>query len=195
MSDTTNHDEERNGDEVSWVERLHAVVDELTAPVRAAHEGRLACRAGCAGCCQDDLTVFEIEAEVIRRRHPELLLRGAPHAPGGCAFLDDAGLCRVYDARPYVCRTQGLPLRWLDEDEDGETFEARDVCPLNLEGVPLEELPAEALWTLGPIEQRLADRQAAVSGAPSRVALRDLFQRSPAPGSPASPARRLVVLP
>ena len=169
---------ETDDETVAWVERLHAVVDELTAPVRRAHEGRLACRAGCAGCCQDDLTVFEIEADVIRKRHPELLEGGLPHAPGACAFLDDEGLCRVYEARPYVCRTQGLPLRWLDEDEDGETFEARDVCPLNLEGTPLEELPAEELWTLGPIEQRLADRQAAATGAPSRVALRDLFART-----------------
>lgn len=164
---------------VAWVERLHALVDEATRPVLAAHEGRLACREGCAGCCQDDLTVFEIEAEVIRRRHAELLAEGAPHAEGGCAMLDERGLCRVYDARPYVCRTQGLPLRWLDEDEEGETYEARDVCPLNLEGVPLEELPADEMWTLGPFEQRLAERQAAETDAPTRVALRSLFADRP----------------
>jgi uncharacterized protein len=163
-------------DDETWVERLHAVVDELAAPIAAQHEGRLACRAGCAGCCADGLTVFPIEAEVIRRRHGELLATATPHEEGACAFLDPEGRCRIYDARPYVCRTQGLPLRWLDEDEDGETYEARDVCPLNLEGVPLEELEADALWTLGPIEQRLAAKQAEAGGSPGeRVPLRSLF--------------------
>ena len=62
------------------------------------------------------------------------------------------------------------------EDEEGETYEARDVCPLNLEGVALEELEADALWTLGPIEQRLAAKQAEAGGPPGeRVALRSLF--------------------
>lgn len=166
---------------LDWVERLHAVVDELAAPLAAVHEGALACRAGCAGCCADDLTVFEIEAAVIERRHGALLEAGAPHAAGACAFLDGEGRCRVYDARPYVCRTQGLPLRWLERDVDGAPVEARDVCPLNLEGVDLAEQPAEALWTVGPFEQRLAERQAAVDGGEGRrVALRDLFGATPA---------------
>ena len=160
---------------VDWTEQLHRVVDELARPIAQAHASRLQCRAGCNGCCTDDLSVFEIEAAVIARRHPELLAGGAPHSEGACAFLDDQGRCRVYDARPYVCRTQGLPLRWLEE-EDGETVEARDVCPLNLEGTPLEELPADACWTIGPFEERLATRQAAVSdGELRRVTLRSLF--------------------
>ncbi|HEY8077338.1 MAG TPA: YkgJ family cysteine cluster protein [Labilithrix sp.] len=166
-------------DAIAWTERLHAVVDELAAPVAIANASRLRCRAGCSGCCSDGLTVFAIEAAVIAHRHPDVLAE-APHAEGACAFLDATGACRVYDARPYVCRTQGLPLRWLDEDEDGATFEARDICPLNV-GSPIEELPAEACWTLGPIEQRLAARQAEIDGGElRRVALRDLFASSPA---------------
>lgn len=165
-------------DAVAWVDRLHAVVDEVTAPLVARHAERLACRAGCSSCCTDGLTVFAIEAALIAERHPDLLAEGEPHAEGACAFLDADGSCRVYDVRPYVCRTQGLPLRWLEE-EDGEAFEARDVCPKNLVGVALEELPADALWTLGPIEQRLADRQAALDGGRGeRVALRDMFART-----------------
>lgn len=165
---------------VAWVERLHAVVDELAAPIENSHEGLLACRPGCAGCCVDDLTVFDVEAELVRRRHPELLAHGAPHAEGACAFLDAEGRCRIYDVRPYVCRTQGLPLRWIEEDENGEIFEQRDVCPLNMESVAFEELPADALWTIGPFEQRLAEKQAEVSGGvekavEARTPLRDLF--------------------
>lgn len=158
-----------------WIDRLHAAVDELARPIAAANASRMKCRAGCSGCCSDGLTVFEVEAEVIRRRHPELLADGEPHEEGACALLDREGRCRVYDARPYVCRTQGLPLRWLDEDEEGQPFESRDICPLNEPGgPPLEELAADACWTLGPIEERLASRQK--DG--KRVALRSLFAKA-----------------
>jgi Fe-S-cluster containining protein len=175
---------------VDWTEQLHAAVSELTRPIAAANAARSSCREGCSGCCSDGLTVFEIEAAVIARRHPELLASGMPHEEGACAFLDDKGRCRIYDARPYVCRTQGLPLRWLDEDEEGEPFESRDICPLNEPGgPPLEELPADACWSLGPIEERLAKRQADVDGGERRrVALRSLFATS------SSTKRRLEVL-
>lgn len=165
------------GDAVDWVERLHAVVDELVAPVVAAHGARLRCRSGCNDCCTDGLSVFAVEAAVITRHHGALLAGGVAGAEGGCAFLDEEGACRIYEHRPYVCRTQGLPLRWLDRDEDDEPVEVRDVCPLNAEGPPLEELAADECWTLGPFEERLAARQASVDGGrgAERVALRSLF--------------------
>ena len=161
---------------LDWVERLHGVVDELVAPIAAAHGPRLTCRAGCHGCCSDALSAFEIEAAVIERHHAELLATGVAHADGGCAFLDDRGECRVYEHRPYVCRTQGLPLRWLERDEDGQAAEVRDVCPLNAEGPALEELGSDECWTVGPIEERLATRQSEVDGGEGRrIALRSLF--------------------
>jgi hypothetical protein len=167
---------------VDWVERFHSVVDEAAAPVTEANASRLRCAKGCAACCTDELTVFPIEAEVIVRHHAELLREGVPHPPGACAFLDDGGACRVYAQRPYVCRTQGLPLRWMEEDdlEDGpEPVEARDICPLNIGGAddpPITELAPEHCWTLGPFESRLAARQASVGPPDARVRLRSLFE-------------------
>ncbi len=162
----------------AWVVQMHALVDQLTAPLEAAHAARLQCRAGCTGCCVDDLTVFEVEAERIRRAHPTLLETAAPHPPGACAMLDAAGRCRIYDARPYVCRTQGLPLRWVEEAADARVVERRDICPLNEPGPPLDALPAEACWALGPFEDRLARVQEAVDGGVGRrVPLRSLLAR------------------
>lgn len=156
---------------MDWVEKLHEVVDELAAPVAEANAKRLRCRAGCSDCCTDGLTVFSIEAELIQRHHAALLHEGRPHPEGACAFLDAEGRCRIYAQRPYVCRTQGLPLRWLDE-EGGEVFESRDICPKNIDGgPPLEELAASECWTLGPFEERLAAKQA----TGERVPLRSLF--------------------
>jgi len=172
-------------DVADWVERVHGVVDELVAPIVAAHGPRLRCRSGCNDCCSDGLTVFAVEAAVITRHHGELLSSGAPHEEGACAFLDEAGACRIYAHRPYVCRTQGLPLRWLEQDEEGPA-EVRDICPLNAEGPALEELTADECWTLGPFEERLGARQATVDGGHgTRVPLRSLFEGGP---------RRLPVL-
>jgi hypothetical protein len=161
---------------LDWTERLHAVASELGETIARGHGARLRCRSGCADCCADGLTVFEIEAAVIARRHADLLASGDAHPEGGCAFLGPDRECRIYASRPYVCRTQGLPLRWLENDDDGPV-EARDICPLNADGGPaLEDLDPEACWTIGPFEERLAERQASVDGgAGRRIALRSLF--------------------
>jgi uncharacterized protein len=162
---------------VDWVERLHGVVDELAIPLVKAHGPRLQCRSGCTDCCTDGLSVFAVEAAVIARHRSELLASGEPHPEGACAFLDESGACRIYEHRPYVCRTQGLPLRWLEQDDEGPA-EVRDICPLNVEGPALEELDAEDCWTVGPFEARLAERQSAIDGGKGeRIALRSLFAR------------------
>ena len=155
------------------IERLQADIDTAAGRLHAQHSEALQCARGCADCCIDGVTVFEVEAERIRAEHGELLANGQPHAAGACAFLDEERACRIYDARPYVCRTQGLPLRWLDELE-GEVVEYRDVCPLN-EAVGVESLPPEACWSLGPVEQRLQALQRDAHGSLRRVPLRSLF--------------------
>jgi hypothetical protein len=156
--------------------RFHDEVDAAVVEVASPHGERLRCKRGCAECCIDGLTVFEIEAERIRAEHPELLAQGTPHPSGSCAFLDGEGACRIYASRPYVCRTQGLPLRWLDEDPDsGETVEYRDICVLNEEGGdPLPILDQSVCWTIGPSEDRLREIQEK-AGTLRRVALRTLF--------------------
>ena len=95
---------------------LHDNVDAQVKPLVAFHAERLQCRRGCNACCVDDLTVFDVEAERIRT-HCSDVLASEPHPTGACAFLDGDGACRIYADRPYVCRTQGLPLRWFAEDE------------------------------------------------------------------------------
>jgi 16S rRNA (cytosine967-C5)-methyltransferase len=157
---------------------FRAEVDARAAQLAGRHAERLQCRRGCAGCCLDDLTVFEVEAQVLRKRHPELLASGTAHAPGACAFLDAEGACRVYADRPYVCRTQGLPLAVVEE-RGGAGVELRDVCPLNERGAPLEELAPDALWRIGPFEERLrAIQQRFSGGSLARVPLRSLFARA-----------------
>ena len=185
---------------VDDVRALHAEVDEALLPLVRRHATRLRCERGCHACCVDDLTVFEVEAERIRQTYPTLLAEERPAPIGSCAFLDAEGACRIYDARPYVCRTQGLPLRWLDVNEGGDPVEFRDICPLNEHGeesanesqsqsghaagdaTPVEKLDADDCWELGPIEGRLATLQRAATPQADpitrRVALRELFHHA-----------------
>lgn len=163
-------------DLLARLEALHAEVDAAVRPLQALHAGRLRCRLGCTQCCVDDVTVFEIEADRIRAYGADVL-EETPHPPGACAFLRAGdGACRIYAHRPYVCRTQGLPLRWIDEEARAEL---RDVCPLNeRDDEPVESLPASACWTLGPVEARLAGIEVERDGgAPRRTPLRSLFAR------------------
>ena len=160
------------------LEEIYHIVEEAAEELGRSHGERLRCSRGCCSCCVDEITVFEVEALFIRSRCADLLREGAPHPEGACAFLDSQGDCRIYDSRPYVCRTQGLPLRWIDETPDGDIVEMRDICPLNDPGPPVEELPEEACWTIGPVEELLARLQAALDGGKlQRVCLRTLFAR------------------
>lgn len=166
------------------LDALHAAVDAAAAQAAAELGERLRCRRGCSGCCSDGLRVFEVEAERIRVDAAALLASGDAHAPGACAFLDAEGACRIYAQRPYVCRSQGLPLRWFDRGPQGEPLELRDICPLNEPGEPaLAELPDSACWLLGPWEARLHELARAWDGG-ERVALRDLFARASEPVDP-----------
>ncbi len=166
-------------DIMNALEDLYHEIDQRAYELFTLHSDRLLCRQGCIKCCMDGITVFEVEARNIREHYGGLLELGAPRTEDACAFLDSEGTCRIYQHRPYVCRTQGLPLRWLDETETGDIVELRDICPENENGPAIVTLPEEQCWTIGPFEFRLAALQALVSGKETvRVPLRSLFESS-----------------
>lgn len=153
-------------------------VDSQSQRLAEVHAERLQCQRGCSSCCVDGITIWNVEAENIRQNFAELLINDTPNTRGGCAFLDENGGCRIYQSRPYVCRTQGLPLRWLDEIEN-EIYELRDICPLNENGIPIEELDEIQCWTIGSAEAKLGVLESEFDkGEMRRVALRELFGNS-----------------
>jgi Fe-S-cluster containining protein len=116
-------------------------VDELTAKLSVHYASHLVCRAGCSGCCHHHLSVFAVEAEAVReaivalpnqirgvieQQAREVIKREAACEPVACPLLVE-NRCSIYEARPLICRTQGLPL--LLEAEDGA--QEVDFCPLN----------------------------------------------------------------
>lgn len=126
---------------------LTAKVDAFGDDVLSRRASDMACRAGCCACCQDQLTVSDVEADLVREgtaamteeARARLRVRvGAASPTSPCLFLEAEGRCAVYASRPMVCRTQGLPLRYpegvipraaiFDRTLGGEPI---TWCPLN----------------------------------------------------------------
>jgi hypothetical protein len=131
----------------------------------------LSCHHGCTGCCQVRLSVSPVEAAAVQEavmalpeseRHS--LLKNDDPQSGACVMLrPDAatGLsgCAIYESRPLVCRSQGLPLQYPEGLIPAESVRLRTKagsvtwCPLNfIEAAP----PATAILDAARVDQILA---------------------------------------
>jgi hypothetical protein len=101
---------------VTRFEELADKVDAFFARVSVRHGTDMQCETGCSDCCHVRLTVTAVEAAAIRahattwpREQRRDLAEVGP--VDRCAALDPAGRCKIYDARPLVCRSHGVPVR------------------------------------------------------------------------------------
>lgn len=98
---------------------LVAKVDAFVDRVTARHGDDLRCGPGCAMCCHDRLTITTVEADAILAwadaqddATRAAVATAAAAAPDDrCAALGDDDRCRIYAARPLVCRSHGIPIR------------------------------------------------------------------------------------
>lgn len=101
---------------------LTAKVDGFFARVEARHGDQMQCGSGCADCCHTRLTVTAVEAAAIedhvaamapaaRAELAVLAERPVDPATIRCAALGDDDRCRIYAARPIVCRSHGAPIK------------------------------------------------------------------------------------
>jgi len=101
---------------VSRLGELTRKVDAFFVRVAERHGTDMQCATGCSDCCHVRLTITGVEAAAIRdevaqwpRARRRGLVAGGP--TDRCAALDPAGRCKIYDARPLVCRSHGVPIR------------------------------------------------------------------------------------
>ena len=154
---------------IGFYERVDAACSNLLQAL--ANQGHtLNCKAGCSQCCIDDLSITKAELAVIEKLFPNFRDL-QPHRPGACPFLDEQGLCRIYAARPYICRTHGLPMRRLDDDEQTET---RDICFVNAH-IDVLSLPATLCWTSQTAEIQLSIINIATFGDADRIPMRNFW--------------------
>ena len=66
----------------------------------------------------------------------------------------------------------------VSDEIENELVELRDICPLNEDGVPIENLSEEKCWTIGEFEAKLAELQKQFGKCEmNRDALRHLFSK------------------
>jgi len=121
---------------MTCIQEYHQLITALDAEItRVAklHAGALSCGPGCASCCQA-FSVLPIEAACVREAigaldtaSQEQLGRNLAEDDDRCPLLID-DLCAIYAARPVICRTQGLPLAYVDEEREAIEVSA---CGLN----------------------------------------------------------------
>jgi Fe-S-cluster containining protein len=179
---------------------LHENIENFWKRFFEKYEQNMNCGKNCSSCCQVDLGVFISEAARISEWFDALTdkeksdLRATwanvheptskPNAAGkkqpACAFLIQSR-CTVYEARPTICRTQGLPLMFREANpKTNETVLHVDVCPLNFTAE--NSLPHRDEWLdldrLNAL-QSIATRQFSTSSAPNLEKLLDKQGRIP----------------
>jgi Fe-S-cluster containining protein len=142
---------------------------------------QLHCRSGCDRCCHVRLSVFWVEAEGIlhalarlAETDPELRQRvreqaDDPQHADRCTMLVD-GRCAIYDVRPLICRSHGLPI--AVEDDDG-SYDVR-WCELNYTDA---SPPPDSTLRLDAVNRPLAVMARMFDGHGDRVDLAALARR------------------
>lgn len=106
--------------------KVRASIQQKCTYLHNKHEANLQCRKGCDSCCVNfnvlPLEFFSI-LSAIRHNPPAL---NETHDEQ-CIFLVDHR-CQIYEHRPSICRSHGLPI--LNMDEEGEQWEL-SYCHLN----------------------------------------------------------------
>lgn len=114
--------------------QLVARVDALCDVISSSLGGQITCSAGCSSCCTA-ITVFPVEAAAMREtldsfpalKAEEIRRHVLEHADGERCPLLFQHHCLLYEARPIICRTHGLPIIYTNNGQRNS-----DCCPLNM---------------------------------------------------------------
>ena len=135
--------------------QLTARVDALCTVIAATLGEQITCAAGCSSCCTS-ITIFPVEAAAMREalknlpdeKTEEILRYVAEHAEDERCPLLLHHRCLLYEARPIICRTHGLPIIYTSEGGRNS-----DCCPHNL--TESEALPGTSVVDLDKLNTLL----------------------------------------
>lgn len=166
------------------IANLYEMIDKFNDQLTQTTKLKSHCKSGCSRCCYVDLNVLEVEIDNIRgwfknldeQRKNELRQKWATALSStlnfkniltsSCVFLHEEK-CTIYEARPLICRTQGLALMFSDQST---TKKYVDICPLNEE--VLEDIAKSEILNLDLINSLL--RSINGENNLSRISLSDL---------------------
>ena len=168
------------------VKDLYQKVGEFSEGLSSDSQALSHCQKGCSRCCYVDLSIFHVEADNIQNWFEKLptsqqtLLKEKWQKPlkstenfhqetvSSCAFLHEEA-CTIYEARPLICRSQGLAMKFKEEEA-----EYLDICPLNED--MLEELTEKEVLNLDLLNMILVqlEKADAENAVRPRIKLTDL---------------------
>jgi Fe-S-cluster containining protein len=114
-----------------------AKVDALCQKIESDFSVKISCHEGCSSCCRH-ITLVWVEAMALavgfRQLPPDEIesigLQAESAKPDGRCPLLVNDRCALYEQRPIICRTHGLPILTTEGGEHSV-----DCCPRNFTGV------------------------------------------------------------
>lgn len=115
--------------ELERYRELRNEVSKLSDQLAKLHKDEMACKKGCSECCMHfsvlPVEYFSILQEL--KQNPPKQYQELNEEADDCNFLIN-DLCQIYESRPFICRTHGLPLLFMSQEGDDWELSA---CPLN----------------------------------------------------------------
>ena len=119
---------------------LQKSIDNHSKELEGNYSQYMKCKKGCDLCCMD-YSIFPIEFYFILNDLKEKKLNLKPSIKENideCIFLVNHS-CTIYMQRPIICRTHGLPLLYMNSNNDWEL----SACELNFTTFNFEEFTIE----------------------------------------------------
>ena len=120
--------------------QLRTEIDNLSLELDNKHAKHMQCKKGCDKCCIN-YSIFPIEFYFILND-----LKGkkfideisSVQKENECIFLKNS-VCTIYEQRPIICRTHGLPLLFMNNNNEWEL----SACDLNFTEFDFGEFTTE----------------------------------------------------
>jgi len=137
--------------EVKYQELINDV-DRHSKKLTSIHSKHLHCKMGCDLCCMD-YRIFPVEFHTIlnRIRKDKSFIKPEKQIDEStCIFLKNHA-CTIYENRPCICRTHGLPLLYMNDDNEWELSN----CELNFTDFDFDEFDSENTFPMDRFNSKL----------------------------------------
>lgn len=131
---------------------LRTEIDNDSKNLSLEHSKHMKCKKGCDLCCMD-YSIFPIEFYSILNDFKEKKVNtGSSHTEeeNVCVFLINH-VCSIYEQRPIICRTHGLPLLYMNDNSEWEL----SACELNFTEFNFNEFTIENTLSQDKINSKL----------------------------------------
>ena len=134
--------------------KLRKEIDLLSETLEKVHENHINCKKGCDLCCMA-ISVFPVEFYAIKAELgteiQSLSGLSVPKDTVQCPFLVDHS-CAIYESRPVICRTHGLPLVYMSMESDEYEL---SLCELNFTEYDFLDFVEENTYPMDRINSQL----------------------------------------